>query len=468
MKLSGERNQIQMISAIIGKKMTLLAFRFLGIPLLNLLEEFERIQSLDASELRRYQWVKIKDLLQHAVTHSLYYRKQFEALGITLEDIKDYQDFEKIPPISKNILKKRRQEFIATDGSFRLFEAKTSGSTGVPLKIYKDRRGLASTYAAMYQGHRWWGLDIGEKETRLWNIPLKFSGKLVAYFKDTILNRFRQRNPEVSNKTFLNFYDQLRKKRPVYLMGYPSYIYSFSRWLKKRGLDGRCLNLKLIKYTAESLHEERRKEIEDTFGCPCISEYGCAETGVISFECPERNQHIMAGSVYVELKKADIFSEENPYYEVIVTNLYSHSFPIIRYRTGDIVFPSEITCSCGCGFPTISKVIGRSHDIIIAQDGKKYHSSILGQACKWLISQGVAPDGIRFVQREVGEIEALFVDNGKKFQHKYRLIKDVIDKAFHGNIYLNLVPVSKIERDQSGKFRYFMSLLEEEKIKSDP
>lgn len=63
--------------------------------------------------------------------------------------------------------------------------------------------------------------------------------------------------------------------------------------------------------------------MEKAFGAKIISEYGAAESGLIAYECPEcGNMHINMENVIVEESEG----------EIVVTNLLSRSFPIIRYK----------------------------------------------------------------------------------------------------------------------------------------
>jgi phenylacetate-CoA ligase len=47
--------------------------------------------------------------------------------------------------------------------------------------------------------------------------------------------------------------------------------------------------------------------------------------------------------------------------EIVVTNLYSQSFPIIRYKLGDSVklADSDFKCKCGRAHPVITDILGR-------------------------------------------------------------------------------------------------------------
>jgi phenylacetate-CoA ligase len=113
----------------------------------------------------------------------------------------------------------------------------------------------------------------------------------------------------------------------------------------------------MIKGTSEKIYDSYQEEVKQAFGLKIISEYGAAEAGIIAFECPCGNMHINIENVIVE--------EENG--EIIVTNLLSRSFPIIRYKLGDniILSKSGFKCECGKNHPVIIDVLGRTGKKII-------------------------------------------------------------------------------------------------------
>ena len=94
-----------------------------------------------------------------------------------------------------------------------------------------------------------------------------------------------------------------------------------------------------------------QEEVQKAFGLKILSEYGSAESGLIAFECPEGNMHIAMENVIVE--------EEDG--EILVTNMLSKSFPIIRYRLGDMIelAGKDFKCNCGRAHPVILNINGR-------------------------------------------------------------------------------------------------------------
>ena len=434
-------------------------YKWMRMPVGQLLSEFESLEHLSRDELRAYQWRKLIELLRYAVEHSPYYKNMFDQIGANLEDIRSEDDLQLIPILTKRDIKKYANEILVTANKKNLFMAKTSGSTGIPLKFYKDPIGLASTYASMYQGHRWWGVDIGEREARLWGGTSGVKAQIKIKSIDFLLNRFRQKTLEVNDKIFSDFIKNIVRKKPSYLMGYPSYLFLFARYIKDKGLYGRDLHLSFIKFTAESSGKEQREIIEEVFGCPCVSEYGSAETGVISFECPSRNNHVMIGSVLVEFSRGKFCTSEN-YNDIIVTNLYNYAFPVIRYALGDIVSPIEGTCPCGRQFPLLSNVIGRTHDLFTGKSGKQYHSSIFSGIMKKLVGIENGLDLCRFVQKQKGCIEVQIVADDRIISSRSLTgIINLLITEFRGDVDVECKIVHNLPRDTSGKFRYFVSEL---------
>jgi phenylacetate-CoA ligase len=63
--------------------------------------------------------------------------------------------------------------------------------------------------------------------------------------------------------------------------------------------------------------------------------------------------------------------------ELVLTNLGRAGWPVLRYRTGDLVTAGERSCACGRTFLTIpGGIIGRADDCIIIRGVNIYPSSI--------------------------------------------------------------------------------------------
>src|SRR6202011_632640 len=98
---------------------------------------------------------------------------------------------------------------------------------------------------------------------------------------------------------------------------------------------------------------------------------GGRDSGFIAHECPRGGMHIMADAMIVEI--VDDQGRALPagtVGQIVVTDLYSHEVPFLRYVTGDLGSIARGRCGCGRGLPMLQSVEGRSNDSIVTPDGR--------------------------------------------------------------------------------------------------
>jgi phenylacetate-CoA ligase len=208
----------------------------------------------------------------------------------------------------------------------------------------------------MYRGYAWHDVRPWERNGYLWGYNFSFRRKLKVRILDELQNRFRLFSYD--EKEIAEFL--LKLEHASYLGGYSSMIYELAKAINRKGNDN-YKNIKKVKGTSEKIFESYQEEVRKAFGKKMISEYGAAETGIIAFECPKGKMHINMETVIVE-------EEKN---EVLVTNLVSRSFPVIRYKLGDYVELDPGTgCDCGRVHPVVKEVLGRTGKVIYGKSGR--------------------------------------------------------------------------------------------------
>lgn len=157
------------------------------------------------------------------------------------------------------------------------------------------------------------------------------------------------------------------------IIGYPSVIKALAEFCKSKGDTAANFNITGIIATSEPLYEETREIAEKIFGCAVVGRYASEELGVIAHECiQERNYHLNEASYKIELLAID---EDRPVTRgelgrVVVTDLYSHAMPLIRYDTGDLaVLKENFKCKCGFDSPVFERIEGRNVEIIYNTSG---------------------------------------------------------------------------------------------------
>ena len=442
-----------MISTKIASKLFGIYELSSGTHISKTLRELNLNQEKSLDELNSLSLEKMSRLLSYAVKNSNYYKNkiQFDVDA----PLKSFDILREIEFLDKSILRDNVEKIQSNNPTSRLTLAKTSGSTGMPLRFPKDAYVRAHHYAAMFRGHSWYNVDIGDREARLWGVPVGIKDNLKIKFIDFYLNRFREKDFKLTDVALNHFYESVLRHKPKYIMGYGKMLFGFALYLKNNKLSLENLNMKMAKYTSENLTDSDREIISDTFGCPVVSEYGAAETGIITFQCPEGGNHIMTDCVHVEFLDCPEISGKNVK-ELVVTDLNSLSFPVIRYRLGDLVEVSGNSCSCDLPFPVINKVIGRTSEIFSVGGGKTFHSLIfyyivkgLGDVSKLVQFRVVQNSKINFTYQLCGL-------NKNDDIEKY--LTDKTKQELGNEVVLTFEYLPSLPRDESGKLRDFVPL----------
>lgn len=422
------------------------------------LNELLQNQQLSPSQLAELQENKRRELLNFVENRNGYFRKKYRGFDAI-------SDFESLPLMTKEELREQFQDIVTPDMKSRVYAVKTSGSTGIPLKFYRDKLIFGYTLASVYRGHSWHGLDVGAKEAMLWGIPMGLKNRLLARGRDLLLNRFRETEYSLNPKVLELFYRAILKKKPAYIFGYSSMVYEFALFVRERNYKAEEMGIRAAICTAESIPEYQRELIEDVFGCQVVSEYGSAETGIISYECKEGSHHISSDCVLVELLDAN--GKRVPSGEigkVIVTVLNSFAAPIIRYDLGDLAIMSEESCDCGINLPILKKIIGRSAGIIVTPGGQCFHSIVIYYLMKEFSEKFGQVRQFRVVQRSVETLDMHIVTTGALSKESISWLKNKSATQFGESLNLNVIECQALVRKPSGKLTDFESALDVSKI----
>lgn len=447
------------MNTYVAKNILRLITYFRGEPLWQSLKFLENSQWWKYEKIQEYQQIKLTKLLRYCSENVPFYRQWFKDNACAPQDIK-LHNIDLLPTMDKFSLRENLSQFIAIDYKEPIEKAKTSGSTGISLHFPKSLKSSAFQLAAMYRGHKWHGIEPGAKEARLWGIPVnkisRFKTTLTDFF---LLNRFREREYNLNEDILNNFCIRLERRKPVYLMGYTSMVRQFAKFLLETGRNGLKYNLKMVKCTSETIHESDRKIIESAFGCPLVSEYGVAETGLIAFQCDAGSQHLMEDCCIVEFLEPNEDPGDPNLKEIVVTNLDNYVLPFIRYRTDDLAVPSSDMCRCGRELPLIQKIVGRISDVIRASDGRRWHSIILYYIMKGLAEKHGGIIQFKVFQRKLDSLEFLLIPD-RTFSHETeQYLRNQCIKHFGEKMKVDFKIVDIIPRERSGKLRDFISTI---------
>jgi phenylacetate-CoA ligase len=434
--------------------------KLIGRKTYQYLDELEKTQWLKAEEIKSLQLRKLKNLLIHAEKTCSFYRKRFLDAGLDPSHLKSLDDLNLIPTLGKTEIRENLNDMVWKDCPGGLHRYNTGGSSGQPLIFYFDRRRQAYDAAARALTHRWWGVDIGDRELYLWGSPLEITKQdRMKNMRDRLTNQLLLNAFDLSEEIVPEFVEQIYKFKPKCIFGYPSTIALFCKFASEQRFDFTSLGVKVVFSTAEVLYDHQRQVISDAFGkIPTVDGYGSREGGFISHECPGGSMHVIDQNVIVEYLRGDKPVGPGEDGEIVLTHLDNWAMPFIRYRTGDVAQFDTRTCQCERNLSTMKKLQGRTTDFIVSPDGRWQH----GLSLIYVIRDIPGVADFKIIQEAVDEIkvllkihETLFPEEGKS------QIVEGFKKRMGQMVNVDIEMVDEIKKDASGKYRYVASKVAE-------
>jgi len=239
----------------------------------------------------------------------------------------------------------------------------------------------------------------------------------------------------------------------------PSYALYMAEELEEAGIKLSELKLKAGVFGAEPWSEAMRNEIERRLGIMAIDIYGLSEVigpGVAS-ECPCKcGLHIQEDHFLPEI--IDPETEEvlppGSKGELVFTTITKEGMPLIRYRTRDLSSLDYSTCECGRTLVRMSKVTGRTDDMLIIRGVNVFPSQIESV----LLEMGETAPHYQIIVDRVSNLDimevwvemtpAMFSDEVKRIEDIERTLRKRIEDTLGINVQVRLVEPKSIERSQ--------------------
>ncbi|MDR1133578.1 MAG: phenylacetate--CoA ligase [Synergistaceae bacterium] len=160
----------------------------------------------------------------------------------------------------------------------------------------------------------------------------------------------------------------------------PSYAAYLAESINGQGVRDK-IKLKAGIFGAEAWSEEMRRDLEKNLGIKAYDIYGLTEiTGPgVSFECSEQTGMHVNEDHFVPEIIDPATGEVLPYGEkgeLVLTCISKAAFPLLRYRTRDICVLSRKKCSCGRTLIKMSRLMGRTDDMLIIRGVNVFPSQI--------------------------------------------------------------------------------------------
>ncbi|TKB10758.1 phenylacetate--CoA ligase family protein [Desulforhopalus sp. IMCC35007] len=237
----------------------------------------------------------------------------------------------------------------------------------------------------------------------------------------------------------------------------PSYALKMADVMMDMGINPNGLSLRYGLFGAEPWSEAMRQEINERLGIRATDNYGLSEVmgpGVAG-ECGECNGlHVNEDHFLIEILDPDTLEPVKPgeVGELVITTLTKEAFPVIRYRTRDLTRRLPEPCPCGRTFTRVSRMMGRSDDMLIIKGVNVFPTQI--EAVLFEI-EGTEPHYRLIVERENNEdkltvmvevVESIFFDEMRKQRAFVDSIRKRMASELGIGVNIQLVEERTLER----------------------
>jgi phenylacetate-CoA ligase len=419
-----------------------------------------RIPYLSLEELYELRDTRLRSIVSYAAETVPYYQDLFKTIKINPSEIRSVEDLDNLPFIDKEMIRKDPAYFLSTTRRGKnAIPFLTSGSTGMPIKIYHDRYSLLANIA------------FGERERK---VTSKICGRPFGYRTALIFNpgNTTEKVQELYRRwTFIpirseqfalsvlspveEVIERINHLRPDVLIGYGFYLETFFKTLALRSLS--LHPPKVLVYVAEAMTADGKTFIEKEFGIPVLSQYNAMEAFKIGFTCEERKGfHLHEDLCHVKVVDTNGRKlKDGEKGEIVISNFVNHGTVLLNYRLGDVGSLSKVKCPCGRTLPLLSELEGRVEDTLFLQDGRFIHPRAIWSVIKK--SEGVLK--YQFIQHEPKrfELKLVTVDKGSYPLAADRIL-DSLKDLLGSSVIIESKNVEELNPQEGGKFRPVLSL----------
>ncbi|MDE5417629.1 hypothetical protein L3049_06370 [Labilibaculum sp. DW002] len=297
-------------------------------------------------ELKNLEFVK---QYRNAFENSAFYKDFYQKHGLGLQSIRDLLDISKIPIVTKSDVKEFGEDFL-TKSKFTSFKAYSSGTSGTPLKVYRDFASTIKENAYVHFFQNMHGYKLGDPVVSLRG---NLDRKILSYH-DKINNVLYMSSFHLKKDRIDEYYKIIKEFQPKVIRAYPSSMHILATELYKSGKE---LRIPIAFTSSEVLHNFQKEIIEKVLNTKIFDWYGNAERTVALGQCQD--------SLYRELPLYSHVEVENNH--LITTSLINSAFPLIRYKVDDII---KLAPNCKEEF-IVQAIEGRDDDYIVLKNGHR-------------------------------------------------------------------------------------------------
>lgn len=406
-------------------------------------------------EIHALQSLRLSQTVRHAYNNISFYKKKFDEMGLTPDDIQSIDDLHKLPFTYKQDLRDNYPYglfAVPQDQIVRIHAS--SGTTGKQTVVGYTANDLVTWSDCCARALTAAGGDSSDYVHVSYGYGLFTGGMGLHYGAERI-------KATVIPASVGNTQRQIQVIRDFgssLICCTPSYAIVLGETMRDMGISTSELKLKAGIFGAEPWTEEMRHKIESLLNIKAYDIYGLSEVmgPGVSFECSQQTgmhvneDHFIPEIINPETGEVLPDGEQG---ELVFTAITKEALPLLRYRTRDIASLSRKKCSCGRTLIKMTKPAGRTDDMLIIRGVNVFPSQIESV----LLNLGMAPHYQLIIDRvnNLDVMEVLVEMNQDMEFDAVRLvektearIKAAIDSTLGISAKVHLVSPKTIERSE--------------------
>jgi len=402
-------------------------------------------------KLHELQLTLLQSIIRHAFDSVPYYQETMKAQGLVPEDIRTLQDVQKLPIITKDIVREQGPRFVSTKaGRWFVATGYSGGTTGRRLVHKRDLRSVIIEHAFVRRQYDWAGLAVKDRCARMMQreivSPAREHTRPYAY--DAATRELYLSTYHISKETVRLYVNALADYGVKALVAYPSGAFALARLCLDEGLR---VSLKAVLTTSETLDPAKREVISRAFECPVYDFYGSGERVCYIHTCERGTYHVLPEYGLTEFLPAGPPNEGS--FRVVSTGFWNRAMPLIRYDLGDLVQLGDQPCRCGRAFPVVKRIVGRDSNVMVTPSGKIFGATAIEDMMENILfdMQGMPVLEAQMILEaaDLMVLEYVPLDGfcEKDTERLNRLVKEHLPTEFRSSVR----PVARIQRTASGK-----------------
>ena len=335
-------------------------------------------ECMSRDEMSALQGKRLHKIVEYVYHNVPFYRHKLQELDLVPDDIQTIEDITKLPFTTKKDLRDNYPCGLqaAPQSEIIRFHA-SSGTTGNPTIVGYTRKDIGVWSECMARCLTAYGVTRDDIFSVSYGYGL-FTGGLGAH------NGVEKIGASVVPASTGNTEKHLKLIRDLGITGIactPSYALYLAETMDKMGISKDQIRLRVGAFGAEPWTEQMRQEIQERLGLRGYNLYGLSEVmgPSVSYECQmQHGSHICEDHFYPEIINPTAL-EPLPYGqtgELVFTTLTKEGMPVLRYRTRDLCSLMEGQCDCGRTAVRMSRIQGRSDDMLIIRGINVFPSQV--------------------------------------------------------------------------------------------